>query len=207
MTHDADHVLLERWATGDDRAGDQLLARAFPVLYRFFVNKAGADTEDLVQKTLLACVTRRDRLAKMSNFRAYLFTMARNCLYDHLRAQGRRGGGFPDLGVSSVIDLGSRLSRVVARNEEQARLIEAARRLPVELQVAVELHYWEDLSMSEVAEVLELPVGTVKTRIRRARQLLAEQMEGAGAPTDLDQSMRAARSELAPGVLRADQST
>lgn len=50
------------------------------------------------------------------------------------------------------------------------------RRLPLDLQIAVELAYWEDLSDREVAAVLELPLGTFKSRLRKARQLLGAQM-------------------------------
>jgi RNA polymerase sigma-70 factor (ECF subfamily) len=49
----------------------------------------------------------------------------------------------------------------------------------VELQVALELQYWEGLSATEIGEVLELPAGTVKTRLRRAKQLVAEHMKRA----------------------------
>lgn len=197
MTDVSDAELLVKWRAGDGSAGDALLARSFPLLFRFFRNKVGIDTEDLVQQTLLGCMSYRERMAESANFRAYLLRVARNRLYDYLRAKGRKGDIDPDLGVSSVVDLGSRLSHVAAKNQEHTLLVEAIRRLPVELQVPLELHYWEDLSASEVAEVLELPLGTVKTRLRRSRQLLKESLERTAEPPDLERSIRAARTAVA----------
>jgi DNA-directed RNA polymerase specialized sigma24 family protein len=48
----------------------------------------------------------------------------------------------------------------------------ALRRIPLDSQVALELHYWESMTAAEIGEVLGMPLGTVKTRLRRAKQLL-----------------------------------
>ncbi|MEZ4372915.1 MAG: sigma-70 family RNA polymerase sigma factor [Polyangiaceae bacterium] len=48
------------------------------------------------------------------------------------------------------------------------RLVEALQRLPLDLQMAIELYYWEELSVAELAEALEIPAGTVKSRLHRA---------------------------------------
>jgi RNA polymerase sigma-70 factor (ECF subfamily) len=55
-------------------------------------------------------------------------------------------------------------------------LLEALRGIPVEYQVALELHYWEQMSDADIARALDLPLGTTKSRIRRGRQLLAERI-------------------------------
>ena len=72
-------------------------------------------------------------------------------------------------------------SRAVAARQEQQLLLQALRRLPIEMQVALELFYWEELTVAEIAEVLETPVGTVKSRLQRARarldQVIAELAE------------------------------
>jgi len=71
--------------------------------------------------------------------------------------------------------------------EEERALLGALRGLPLELQVLLELHYWEDLSTSELAGVLEIPQGTVKTRIRRARELLESALASGPRPLHGDQ--------------------
>ena len=69
-------------------------------------------------------------------------------------------------------------TQVLAARQEQRLLLLALRRLPVDHQVALELHYWEGLTAAEIGAVLDLPLGTAKTRIRRGRALLEVQLRG-----------------------------
>lgn len=178
-----DFELLEAWRAGNSNAGSELLRRYFDSLYRFFSSKVDDEVEDLIQLTLLACVRYQKTLEKVESFRAYLFTVARNELYRHLRRRAKRD--VVDFGDTSVIALGISPTSVVARRQQQQRLVAGLRTLPVELQMLLELHYWEGLSTSELAAVVEAPQGTVKSRLRRARTLLAEAMQSAeGAVAD-----------------------
>jgi RNA polymerase sigma-70 factor (ECF subfamily) len=59
------------------------------------------------------------------------------------------------------------------------------RRIPLDLQILIELQYWEETTMREIAEILEIPSGTVKTRLARARALLREEIEAARAEPDV----------------------
>ncbi len=172
MTDDLE--LLRAWHAGDRGAGSQLLRRHFDSLHRFFASKVGDEAEDLIQNTLLACVTYIDKVAAAASFRAYLFTIASNQLYTHLR---KRSGSPIDFTATSAVDLGLTPSAIVATLEADRLLAVALRRLPLELQIVLELGYWEDLSASEIATVLELPLGTAKSKIRKAKQLLAKELE------------------------------
>ncbi len=170
----SDTELLERWRGGDVAAGSALFERHFDALCRFFRNKLDAEghgVDDLIQRTFLALVEHREQYRGDASFRTYLFTIARNELYAHLRRRGREGARFDPL-VQSVQDHGPSPTGVMAHHREQRLLLEALRRIPIELQVVLELYYWEDLTAGELARVLELPEGTVRTRIRRGRQLL-----------------------------------
>ena len=71
---------------------------------------------------------------------------------------------------------------VIARGQRDAALLAALRNLPLELQLVLELHYWEGMSTAELAEVLELAQGTVKTRLFRARAQLRERMGADPSP-------------------------
>jgi RNA polymerase sigma factor (sigma-70 family) len=173
-----DFELLETWRGGDENAGRELFARYFDSVYRFFRNKVDEAAEDLTQQTFMGLVQSRDRFRGDASFRTYLFMIARKRLYSHLRTNQRRSEPV-EFHSTSVADLGLvSPSRAVAARQEQQLLLQALRRLPIEMQVALELFYWEELTVVEIAEVLETPVGTVKSRLQRARarldQIIAE---------------------------------
>lgn len=167
-----DAELVERWRAGEQAAGETLFARYFDALYRFFATKC-AEPGDLTQATLLAVVRSRQQFAGRSSFRTYLFSIARNELYDHLRAQKRHGF---DPEVSSIIDLATTPATRLDRNDDHRRLCLALRELPIEQQTLLELHYWEDLDAAALAEVFDSPPTTIRTRLHRARQALRERL-------------------------------
>jgi len=177
---DADADLLDAWRSGDPRAGRLLFDRHFASLFRFFRNKVPDAAEDLVQQTLLACVSGRDRFRGAASFRTYLFTIARNRLYTYIRDRGRSErvlspgtGSVSELALEDGADGRAALpSQIIAANQEQRLLLSALRRLPLDMQVALELFYWEDLTVREIADVVEAPEGTVKRRLQRARERL-----------------------------------
>lgn len=170
-----DFELLEAWRAGDRMAGNALFDRYFDALFRFFRNKVTSGADDLVQQTFLACVESRDRFRGDSSFRTYLFAVARSKLYDHLGRQQREGA--IDWGVTSCADLGVSPSGLMAEDEQQRLLLVALRSLPIELQMALELFYFERIHGPELAEVLGMPEGTVRSRLRRGRELLRAQLE------------------------------
>jgi RNA polymerase sigma factor (sigma-70 family) len=179
-----DAELLERWRSGDKSAGEELFERHFDSIARFFRNKVDHGIDDLIQRTFLACVESRDKFRGDSSFRTYLFGVAHNVLGKHFRSKKRHGDKI-DFGVTSVHDLGPSPSVVVAQHREQRMLLEALRRIPLELQVVLELYYWEKLTAGEVASVVGVPEGTARTRIRRARQLLEQEMGKLSESADL----------------------
>lgn len=178
---DADLELLERWRGGDTQAGSALFERHFDALCRFFRNKLSAadGVDDLIQRTFLALVEHREQFRGDASVRTYLFTLARHELYAHLRRAGRDAARFDPL-VHSVHDGAPSPITHVAQHREQGLLLRALRLVPVELQIVLELYYWEDLTAPQLAAVLEVPEGTVRTRLRRARQLLARALEQLG---------------------------
>ncbi len=151
-----------------------MFERHFDGLYRFFRNKAGTAVDDLVQRTLLGAYEASDRFRGDSSFRTFLFAIARNQLLVHLAKL--RGVERIEPERDSVADSAPSPSSVVHRRREQAIVLQALRRLPVDHQILLELFYWEEHSGAELARILEVPEGTVRTRLRRARQLLADEV-------------------------------
>ena len=169
-----DLELLDAWCDGDDTAARTLVDRHFEGLCRFFRNKTDDNVDELIQQTFLALTRSRRRLPEGSSFRAYLFTIARHELYARYRQRSKQAF---DPHKSSLHDLGPSPSSFAGRREEQRLLLEALRRIPLALQITLELHYWEGLSGSELATALEIPEGTVRSRLRRARELLRAELE------------------------------
>lgn len=180
---DQDRELLERWRAGDQAAGRDLFARYFDPLFRFFANKCN-EPDELVQATFFALVKARDQFAGRSSFRTYLFTIARNELYRWLRTFKRERGFDPEL--SSIAEVATTAGSRLARNEEHRRLCAALRTLPVESQTLLELHYWEGLDATALAEVFDAQVATIRQRLSRARLALKDALAAsAGAPLPL----------------------
>lgn len=173
----SDSELFEAWARGDASAGSALFDRHFASLYRFFRNKAPDAVEDLIQETMLACTKAKASFRGDSSFRTYLFTIARHELYAHLESRRRKASREEELGTLSVADLGTSPSGALARRRDQALLLRALRGIPLDLQVVLELAFFEDLSGSEIAEIVGVPEGTVRSRLRRAKEALREELE------------------------------
>ncbi len=181
----SDQELLEIWRSGDREAGQRLLRRHFDSLYRFFHNKLGEGVDDLIQRTFLACVEGRDRVREDASLKAYILGIARNQLLMFLRRKQRRETPIEDVTIAEVC--GSP-SRIMAEREEEKLLLQALRQIPVELQMAVELYYWERLSVNQIAEIVEIPAGTVKSRLFRARDAIRQALEAMAIPRELLQT-------------------
>lgn len=168
-------------------------------LRRFFHNKVDREVDDLVQRTFLACTKAKDTFEGRASFRTLLFVLARRQLIRFYERAARHN--VDDIESLSVADLGTSPSQLVGRHKEHTLLLAALRRIPLELQITVELHYWEELTTSELSQVMDIPQGTVKSRLRRAREALARELgifERDGVPTqtteqDLESWARALR--------------
>ena len=173
MTTDAE--LLAAWQAGDRKAGGELIDRYFEDVRRFFLNKVADVADDLIQQTFLALVQQRAQIRDGEAFRGYLFAAARSKLFDHLRV--RCGKPTIDFEVDSISDAGISPSAELAAREDERLLVTALRHLPVELQVALELYYFANVRGRDLELALELPGGTVRSRLRRGLELLRKKVE------------------------------
>jgi RNA polymerase sigma-70 factor (ECF subfamily) len=181
--------------SGDEDARQRLFARHYEGISRFFELNATWVAEDLTQRTFVACL---ERLATVppEAFRAYLFGIARNQLRMFRRRLATRAAH--DTPEPEVRRTG--VSTIVARSQEQRKLLVALGKLPEDQRIVVTLHYWEELNSSELGRVLELPASTARTRLARARDALRESMLAQGSRAeDLEASLRA----LVPSLAKA----
>jgi RNA polymerase sigma factor (sigma-70 family) len=167
--------LLDRWSSGDRAAGNELFKRYFEVIHRFFDKKVDGDVDDLVQETFLACVRERGRFQRQSTFRTYLLAIAKYMLYGYWRTNARRPAGL-NFDEVSVASLSTSAASQLARRDDQARLLAALRELPLEQQLLLELHYWEELERDQLAEIFDVDPTTTRTRLFRARQALRDRL-------------------------------
>lgn len=172
--------LLAAWRDGDEDAGEVLFERYYESLSRFFRSKAGDQAPDLIQRTFLVLVETQSRIREGTTFQAYLFGVARNILLEHYRGKRRDGERF-DPAERSVEDLGPTATTLIAQAQETQLLLQALRKIPVESQMILELYYWENMTAKDIGDVLEIPEGTARTRIRRAKQLLEAQLAAIAA--------------------------
>jgi len=199
-----DAELLDAWRRGDNEAGEALFVRHYAAVARFFRNKVSSDrVADLIQDTFTASVEGRDRIADPDRFRAYLLRIAYHVFCRHLRDSYAKGGAPVDLDGSSIEDLGTSIDSVLGRAQQQRLLLEGLRAIPVNYQVVLELHYWENLSTREIASVLELPPGTVRSRLQRARDALEAAMGRLARSPELLESTLTRLDDWAAGCGRA----
>jgi RNA polymerase sigma factor (sigma-70 family) len=207
---DDDETLLAAWAAGDRGAGTMLLERHFSSVFRFFRTKLDTGVDELVQRTYEACIKSRASFRGDSTFRAWLLGIARIQILRYLQREHLRVPEDFDperTTIREAVAVASP-SAIVAAREEQRILVDALRAIPLDLQIAIELHYWEDLSMEEIGTVLGIPSGTVKTRLFRARRLLHDAIEvamrsvtgRAGSSADLEAWVRSLQERLGRGA-------
>lgn len=189
MREDAD--LLSAWGAGDRSAAAELIERHYDAVVGFFRTKAGSDADDLVQRTFLRCAEAASTFRGEGSFRGFLFGIARNVLFEHIRDRSRNRQVPVDFNTSSIFDLRPGIATLASQHAERELLVAALQRIPVELQMAIELHYWQELSIEELASALDVPPGTVKSRLHRARALLREAMERLPSSSETKASIRA----------------
>ncbi|MBV1856851.1 MAG: sigma-70 family RNA polymerase sigma factor [Nannocystaceae bacterium] len=176
--------LLDAWALGDERAAQALLTRHFDRLFRFFELSAPGAAEDLVQETLLAALEGRDSYRADANFCAFLMGIARNKVLMYWRTRSRRPREV-DVGALSLEALGASATSVIARRDAERSLLLALRLIPLADQLLLQMHYWDGLTGPELANALDVPEGTVRSRLRSAKARLREHV-GQGSARDVD---------------------
>lgn len=171
-----DHELVERSRAGDRDALEVLLERHFDRVHAICRRVAGNhhDALDATQEALVAVARHIGTFDGRSRFTTWLYRVATNAALDEIRRRHRRPRP-----VEEVPDGGRRSfeSGVDARIDVGAALEE----LPEEYRAAVVLRDLVDLDYEEIARILEVPIGTVRSRISRGRAALADAVERSDA--------------------------
>jgi RNA polymerase sigma-70 factor (ECF subfamily) len=188
VARDVERRLIDAATAGDREAMDTLLRahydRIFAVCRRITGNEA--DAADAAQEALMAVVRGLSKFDGRSSFSTWVYRIATNASLDELRRRRRR----PVLADTSdmPIDHDPHLAdpdgeRGIDRVADREQLGQALRQVPEDFRVPLVLRDVADLDYAEIADTLDIPVGTVKSRIARGRAALA-QIVRAGNQTD-----------------------
>jgi RNA polymerase sigma factor (sigma-70 family) len=151
-----------------------LFVAHFSSIYRFAVYRVGRDAAvDVAAETFAQAVRSVDRLDTARDARAWLFGIASNVIRHHRRTEARRIRAYA--AVESQLGAPGTSGRAVdADDSMRTRLVEVLERLDTRDREALLLFAWADLSYEEIATALGIPLGTVRSRIHRARRDLRE---------------------------------
>ncbi|MBF0142543.1 MAG: RNA polymerase sigma factor RpoE [Magnetococcales bacterium] len=180
---DADLILVEKTKKGDNRAFEILVrryqGRLASVISRFVSDHARV--QDLTQESFIKAYRAIHSFRGDSAFFTWLYRIAVNTVKNHLMANGRHVP-LSDVELSEVEDLAPQLrnsdtpERQMLRSELLENLRKAIDQLAPEMRKAIHLRDIEGLSYEEIAAVMECPIGTVRSRIFRGRQEIANQL-------------------------------
>jgi RNA polymerase sigma-70 factor (ECF subfamily) len=176
-----DRDLVGRARRGDREAFTQLIVQYQVPLYNMALRMVGGpdDAADIVQEAFLRA-WEKIRTLRDAPFKSWLFQIAANLCYDHFR-RGRRYGTMPEEEQSAkIIGLGVPAPDPQERaeaNERNRLLRESIARLEHDMRIAIILRDINGLSYDEIATALRVPLGTVKSRIARARVQVQEYLQ------------------------------
>ena len=161
------------------REFEERLAECGPLAYRVArgVLRNDADAEDVAQESLLRAYRRFDRLRERDKFRGWLVRIAFRLALDRARSAKRREMRETEWGAPARRAAPWTAEDLAASSEFQAHLDRAMEELPEKLRLVLLLAAMEGHSMEEVAAILGLPMGTVKSRLFIARKKLAEKLQ------------------------------
>jgi RNA polymerase sigma-70 factor (ECF subfamily) len=182
---DTDHELVKRVQAGDSRAFD-LLVRKYQhkmtsVISRF-VND-WAEAQDVAQEAFIRAYRAIGNFRGDSAFYTWLYKIATNTAKNYLVSQGRRPPT-DDVQVDDAVHLDAAVrlkdsstpERELMRQEVERTVFETVEALPEELRQAITLREVDGLSYEEIAETMNCPIGTVRSRIFRAREAIDEKL-------------------------------
>ncbi|GAA3570743.1 hypothetical protein GCM10022419_059490 [Nonomuraea rosea] len=164
----------------DPEAFGELFRRHAPRLHAYIKRRLGCTlADDLVAEAFATAFRQRGRFDGRSEFAAWLWGIASNLIAKHHRQETRMYRAFARTGVDPAEDgLAELVSERMAAAAYGPRLAKALASLSAQDRGAVLLLAWGELSYAEIAAILELPLGTVKAKIHRARTKLRKALPG-----------------------------
>ncbi len=192
LIHSTDHELVAFARTGSEQAYRELLGRyerpVFSLVYRMVRDREHA--EDLAQETFVKVFNHLESFNPKYKFSSWIFKIANNLAIDSLRKKGLQTVSLDGSRHANSVDEADATRISIASTDENPEELLEARELGREIEraigslrteyrTAVVLRHVEGRSYEEIAEIMDVPLGTVKTFIHRARMELRELLEHA----------------------------
>ncbi len=178
LRHQTDEQLMAQAAAGSDTAFEELYRRYARRLKGFFFMQLGGDEElaaDSTHDVFLRAYEARSRYREGSNVSTWLFTIAYNICKNHYRSNAYEAELLASLDAEPVSD------QQIEVEMDAAQLDEALERvlseLPAPLHQLFSLHYQEELTIPQVAEIVGIPEGTVKSRLHKTMNIIRKKLK------------------------------
>ncbi|REC96104.1 RNA polymerase sigma factor RpoE [Kushneria indalinina] len=176
---ETDHQLVERAQKGDNQAFDLLIRKyqhkVIGLVGRYVHDQA--EVHDVAQEAFIKAYRALGRFRNESAFYTWMYRIAINTAKNYLVARGRRPPNSDmDISDAEVLDQSGRLADIdtpesaIARDQLEKAVFEAIENLPEDLRTAITLREFDGLSYEDIASIMQCPVGTVRSRIFRARE-------------------------------------
>ncbi|MDA9841838.1 sigma-70 family RNA polymerase sigma factor [Candidatus Marinimicrobia bacterium] len=177
-----DEKLIARFQDGDINAYNELVNRykdkLLNFVFRYFNNREQA--EDVVQDTLIKLYTHASYYKNIAKFSTWIYTIAKNNALTELRKNKRKRTDSLWTNEGKPIDIEVKdesLERAVHNKIAVEELNKYLDEIPENFRIAVVMRDFQELSYEEISKILEIPIGTIKSRINRGRIQLSEKMK------------------------------
>ena len=178
----SDEKLILRFQEGDINAYNELVKRykdrLLNFVLRYFNNVEQA--EDVVQVTLIKLYTHASYYKNVAKFSTWIFTIAKNNALTELRKNKRKKTDSLWTEDGQIIDINSKEESLDSKVQNEIAIDQLNKfldEIPENFRMAVVLRDFQELSYEEISKILEIPIGTIKSRINRGRIRLAEKMK------------------------------
>jgi RNA polymerase sigma-70 factor, ECF subfamily len=144
------------------------------LVYTYVKNRTTA--EDLTQEIFLKCYEKLNQFNQQSSIKTWVYRIASNHCKDYLRSWHYRKITLSDKILDYIPSKSKQVEEEIIANSEENFLTNAVMNLPLKYREVVFLHYYEELSLAEISKITTVNINTIKTRLKRAKELLKDKM-------------------------------
>ncbi len=144
------------------------------LVYTYVKNQTTA--EDLTQEIFIKCYEKLDQFKQQSSLKTWLYRIASNHCKDYLKSWHYRKIMFNEKVLNSLPSKAKQIEEEIIAKDEEHRLAYAVLTLPLKYREVVFLHFYEELSLADINKITAVNTNTLKTRLKRAKQLIKSKL-------------------------------